>query len=131
MKHVFESATEYMQQELNDPLYRVVFNDATQKYEVERIRRIQGREFYAKQKEFTEWEPRRIADLFKHGHWRTNNMEKKDFDREIQLDEEKVEAESVNKTRECGREFGKDIHNMITNPKIYSIPGVKNTRLQG
>lgn len=129
---VFESATQRLQKEL-DPKYRVSFDDVDQLYYVTRWRQTgcdQG--YYAVQgRGFPTWDEDRIIELFRHGHWRSANLSDKELDLEVKQDHERVERENDAKISNTSQEMAKDLLDYYHAPVIRSIPGVKNTRLQG
>lgn len=133
MIHICEGFTEDFQNALKDDLYRVVFDDETQRYEIQRFRQTGcDRGYFATQKTYSDepfWIHKAISD-FKYGHWRTENMESKDYIHEEKMEREKVNQDSQSRVREAGQEMAKDIYNYTLHPRVTSIVGVNPTRLQ-
>lgn len=131
-QHVFESATARFRAEL-DPNYLVVFDDVDQEYQVLRFRQTGcDRGYYAIQHHgFKTWEEPRILELFKHGHWRSENMSLDEFKREERTQREQVDEAQRKVTEHASEEWGKDVVNLAMRPRIISIPGTKTTRLKG
>lgn len=133
MIHVCEGFTEDFQSDLDDRLYRVVFDDETQRYEIQRFRQTGcDRGYFATQKIYQAesfWLQKAISD-FKYGHWRTDHLEMKDYIHEEKIERETVNQDSRNRVRKAGQEMAKDIYHYTLHPRVTSISGVNPTRLQ-
>lgn len=132
MIHICEGFTEDFRKEMDDKLYRVVYDDETKQFEIQRYRQTRNGGYYATQRTYIDepyWFWKALQE-FKHGAWRRDNMSVNDFLRESKENREKVNKDSENRVREAGREMAKDIYNFKIAPKVTSIQGVRTTRLK-
>lgn len=133
----WESATKELQKELNDPLLRVEFDEATQKYEVlkwmprtqyqdvpgyllgskeETVRLGFSSGYYSLQTTFDEWDGRVVETLRKG---RPDRKSAKEIINELKQVNEQVQKSQKNEMKDLDRELTFDIHKQLR-PTVYS-----------
>jgi hypothetical protein len=135
---IWEDATKRLQEEMNDPLLRVEFNEATQRYEVlkwiprTRYQDVPGFLFdskykkvtvgfqtgyYSIQMSFGEWDGR-VIEAMRRG--RPDRLTAKDIINNLKADKERIRKGQENEIRDLDRETVFDMHKRLK-PTFYSI----------
>lgn len=138
MSLYWEDATKRVQQELNDPLLRVEFNEMVQQYEIlkwtprTRYQDVPGFLFgskskkvtvgfqtgyYSVQMSFDEWDGK-VIEAMRRG--RPDRLTAKDIINNLKTGKEKVKKDQEKEMRDLNRETIFDMHKRLK-PTFYSI----------
>lgn len=122
MEHPLEEATKFLQTELEDPLYKAVYDDETNTWDVLRYRaNLDGETgFYALQKSYDHPIDHRVIDDFKKNDLK--NVELKLLFLEMERQKEKVRRQSLEKVGLAAADMGRDLFNLVLHPRIISVP---------
>jgi hypothetical protein len=121
MEYPISDATEYLQKELDDPLYKVVYDDETKTYDVLRYRgNIDGDTgYYALQKSYPHPIDQRVVDDFKANN--LHGVELKLIFAEQQRQKDAIRKKAVEKVGLILGDMARDLSRLVVNPREIFI----------
>jgi hypothetical protein len=132
MQYEYESATKRLQEELDDPGLKVIFDDETQEYQVLKYTQTgcdRGYYSFIEQANYKKWDEPQVIKDFKMGDYRY--LDPKKFCYTLKTNNEKTSERHGRECREEIQDINKDIYKYYLHPNVVSIPGVQTTRLKG
>jgi hypothetical protein len=113
--------TEFVQRELDDPLYKCVYDTDQKTWDVLRFRKHQSGEggYYALQKSYSHPIDQRVINDFKENDLR--NVELKLYFHEQEQQEERIRKKSAEEAGLATAEFFKRINTLILHPREIFI----------
>jgi hypothetical protein len=125
MNHPLQEATEFLQRELDDPLYKAEYDDENKTYDVLRWRgNIDGTTgYYALQKSYDHPIDNRVIEDFKKNDLRGKEL--KLVFAEMERQKDKARKKSIEKVGLYAEDMARDLYRFVIHPKIISIPGLR------
>jgi hypothetical protein len=125
MNHELNEATEFLQRELNDSLYKAEYDDETKTHDVLRFRKnLKGEGgYYALQKSYDHPIDNRVIEDFKKHDLKGKEL--KLVFLEMERQKEKARKESLAKVGLYAGDMARDLSRFLLHPVIISIPKLR------